>query len=52
MGGSALAQVYSQIGNISPDLDNVKLFATAWDLVQELIEKDMIVAGMSVCASV
>ncbi|RJQ17922.1 MAG: phosphoribosylformylglycinamidine synthase [Nitrospiraceae bacterium] len=44
-GGSALAQVYNQIGNESPDVDDPKLLRYAFNAVQTLIEKDMVLAG-------
>lgn len=45
MGGSALAQVYGQIGNSSPDLDDLELFARSFDAVQALLDKGLILAG-------
>ena len=38
LGGSALAQVYKQIGNISPDLDDTKLFSRGFNAIQILIK--------------
>jgi len=36
LGGSALAQVYGQLGDKAPDLDEPQLLQTAFDLVQTL----------------
>ena len=44
LGGSALAQVYSEIGNISPDLDDYMLIKGLFDLIQELNESGEILA--------
>ncbi|KAL9226843.1 hypothetical protein vseg_002610 [Gypsophila vaccaria] len=45
LGGSALAQVFDQIGDESPDLDDVSYFKTAFNLVQDLISDELISAG-------
>jgi phosphoribosylformylglycinamidine synthase len=45
MGGSALAQVYGQVGQSCPDLEDTESFRRAWDTVQQLIQKDLILAG-------
>lgn len=45
LGGSALAHVYGQIGNDSPDLEDPTLIKNAFNAIQELIEKDLILAG-------
>ncbi len=45
LGGSALAQVYGQIGDQSPDLDDTALLKKAFLTVQDLIDQDMILAG-------
>ncbi|KAH9619161.1 hypothetical protein KSS87_003279 [Heliosperma pusillum] len=45
LGGSALAQVFDQIGDESPDLDDVSYFKRAFNAVQELISDDLISAG-------
>jgi phosphoribosylformylglycinamidine synthase len=44
-GGSSLAQCLEQIGNESPDVEDVQLLKRAFDAVQELIGKDLILAG-------
>jgi phosphoribosylformylglycinamidine synthase len=45
LGGSALAQVYSQIGNESPDVDNIQLLKRTFNAVQKLIDSDLILSG-------
>jgi len=44
LGASALAQVYSQTGDMGPDLDDAELFKSFFDAVQQLIERDLILA--------
>ena len=48
LGGSILAQVYSQIGNESPDADNPEMLKNAFKAIQELISNDLILAGHDV----
>ena len=45
LGGSALAQVYNQLGNEPPDVEDPKSLTHAFNSVQELIEKDLILSG-------
>ena len=45
LGGSALTQVFSQIGDESPDIEDPQLLKTAFNIVQELIEDRTITAG-------
>jgi phosphoribosylformylglycinamidine synthase len=45
MGGSALAQVYGQVGNESPDLDEPQLLKRTFNAVQKLISEDLILSG-------
>lgn len=45
LGGSALAQVFDQIGTQSPDLDDVLYFKRAFNAIQELIDDELISAG-------
>ncbi len=45
LGGSALAQCYKQIGDESPDVDNPQLLKNAFNAVQHLIEKGLILSG-------
>ena len=44
-GGTALAQVYGQIGDESPDLDDSQLLKRAFNAVQTLISEDVILSG-------
>ena len=45
LGGSALAQVYEQIGKECPDVVNVPLLKFGFEAVQELISKGLVLAG-------
>jgi phosphoribosylformylglycinamidine synthase len=45
LGGSALAQVYGQIGAVSPDVEDSELLARAFNTVQSLIEDGIVAAG-------
>lgn len=45
LGGSALAQVYGQVGDRSPDVDDPKLLKRAFRAVQRLIAQGVILAG-------
>jgi phosphoribosylformylglycinamidine synthase len=45
LGGSALAQVFNQIGNESPDLENFEQLKVAVHVTQELIDTEMILSG-------
>lgn len=45
LGGSALAQVYNQMGNESPDIENFEVVKKAIVVTQELIDKRIILAG-------
>jgi len=44
MGGSTLAQVYNQIGNATPDLDDPEKFVGFFNAVQELLANDLILS--------
>ncbi|MGR8930106.1 MAG: phosphoribosylformylglycinamidine synthase [Gammaproteobacteria bacterium] len=44
LGGSVLAQVYSQLGNQAPDLDDPSLFKVFFNTLQSLNEKGLILA--------
>lgn len=44
LGGSALAQVYEQIGNDCPDVENVSQLGEVFELVQDLIRDKQIVS--------
>lgn len=45
LGGSALAQVYGQIGNESPDIEDAASLKRAFAAVQRLIREDLILSG-------
>jgi phosphoribosylformylglycinamidine synthase len=45
MGGSALAQVFSQIGDESPDVEEPALLKMTFNAVQILIDKNLILSG-------
>ena len=45
LGGSALAQVYGQIGDTPPDVDDPGLLKRAFNAVQQLIAEDNVAAG-------
>jgi len=45
LGGSALATVYSQLGNESTDMENFTVLKKAMEVTQELIDKRSILAG-------
>jgi phosphoribosylformylglycinamidine synthase len=45
LGGSALAQVYGQIGNDSPDVDDPDMLKRAFLAIQKLISENLILAG-------
>jgi len=45
MGGSALAQILGQIGEIPPDLDDTGALSRAFEAVQDLIGRDTILSG-------
>jgi phosphoribosylformylglycinamidine synthase len=44
LGGSALAQVYNQVGNEAPDLDDPELFVSFFNAVQELVDEGLLMA--------
>lgn len=44
LGASVLAQVYNQIGQTGPDMDDIGLFKRFYLAIQEMIEKDWILA--------
>ena len=45
MGGSALAQCYEQVGDESPDVEDVALLKRCFNVLQELISEDVILSG-------
>jgi phosphoribosylformylglycinamidine synthase len=44
LGGSVLAQVYNQLGNQAPDLDDAQLFKSFFNTIQTLNEKGWLLA--------
>uniref|UniRef100_A0ABM5EIX1 phosphoribosylformylglycinamidine synthase n=1 Tax=Pogona vitticeps TaxID=103695 RepID=A0ABM5EIX1_9SAUR len=48
LGGSALAQSFSQLGDISPDLDNPKTLVSCFQVTQSLLQDGVISAGHDV----
>jgi phosphoribosylformylglycinamidine synthase len=48
LGGSVLAQVFGQIGCASPDVDDPGILKSTFNAIQELISKDLILAGHDV----
>jgi phosphoribosylformylglycinamidine synthase len=44
-GGTALAHVYGQVGDESPDLDNPQLLKRTFNVIQRLISEDLILSG-------
>jgi phosphoribosylformylglycinamidine synthase len=45
LGGSALAQVFGQLGEIAPDLEDPALFASGFGVMQELLSQRLVLAG-------
>ena len=45
LGGSALAQVFGQVGDTSPDLDDPALLTRTFNAVQKLVDERLILAG-------
>ncbi|OQR91841.1 phosphoribosylformylglycinamidine synthase [Achlya hypogyna] len=45
LGGSALAQVYNQLGNTVPDMEDAKLFAAAFKALQTCVHNQWLSAG-------
>jgi phosphoribosylformylglycinamidine synthase len=45
LGGSALAQVFGQVGDECPDLEDPKLLSRSFRAVQELLSKGLILSG-------
>jgi phosphoribosylformylglycinamidine synthase len=48
LGGSALAQVYGQIGNESPAVDDPEMLKRAFHAIQKLMSENLILAGHDV----
>jgi phosphoribosylformylglycinamidine synthase len=45
LGGSALAHVFAQVGNESPDMEDTGLLKRTFNIVQKFIDKNLIRAG-------
>jgi len=45
LGGSALAQVFEQVGDESPDIEDVGMLGRAFSVVQQLIDDGLVCAG-------
>jgi phosphoribosylformylglycinamidine synthase len=45
LGGTALAHVYGQIGNESPDVDDPEMLKQAFQAIQKLMAENLILAG-------
>ncbi|KAI9915115.1 hypothetical protein PsorP6_008649 [Peronosclerospora sorghi] len=45
LGGSTLAQVYGQVGDVSPDVEDATLFKNAFNGIQKSIKQGHILAG-------
>ncbi len=45
LGGSALAQCYGQVGDESPDIDDIPLLKRSFTVIQRLISESLIEAG-------
>jgi phosphoribosylformylglycinamidine synthase len=50
LGGSGFAQIISQLGNEAPTVPDGDYFRSAFDVVQELIGKELILAGHDISA--
>jgi phosphoribosylformylglycinamidine synthase len=50
LGGSSFAQVINQLGSSVPDVPDAGYFAKAFEVIQELVVKDVILAGHDISA--
>ncbi|XP_070552219.1 phosphoribosylformylglycinamidine synthase-like [Ptychodera flava] len=48
LGGTAIAQCYSQLGDVSPDLDDPQMLVNAFNTTQQLLADKLITAGHDV----
>jgi phosphoribosylformylglycinamidine synthase len=48
LGGSALGQVYGQIGDESPDVDDPEMLKRAFEAIQKLMSENLVLAGHDV----
>lgn len=45
MGGSALAQCFGQVGDESPDVEDIRVLKRCFNAIQQIISEDLILAG-------
>ena len=50
LGGSSFGQVINRLGNEAPGVNDVDYFKTAFETVQDLIKKDLVLAGHDISA--
>ncbi|HET8886271.1 MAG TPA: phosphoribosylformylglycinamidine synthase [Salinimicrobium sp.] len=50
LGGSSFAQIVNKIGNEAPTIKNDSQFAATFNAIQELVQKELIVAGHDVAS--
>jgi len=50
LGGSSLAQTLNQLGDQSPEIEDISYFAQAFEALQQLINKGLILSGHDVSA--
>lgn len=50
LGGSSLAQSLNKIGKKAPDITDIQYFAKTFDVIQELIKQNLVLAGHDVSA--
>ncbi|WP_114750881.1 phosphoribosylformylglycinamidine synthase [Pleomorphovibrio marinus] len=50
LGGSSFAQILNQVGEKTPDLTNPEYFAKAFQVVQELVKEELVLAGHDISA--
>ena len=50
LGGSAFAQIIDQVGNVVPDVEDPAYFGAAFAAVQELVGKNLVLAGHDISA--
>ena len=48
LGGSALATVYQQLGDVTPNMDDSAHFRRAWQAVQQLVKQRLLLSGHDV----
>lgn len=50
LGGSSFAQVVNKVGDSTPTIKNSKYFAEAFNVIQQLIKQDKVIAGHDISA--